>query len=88
MRSLLALAVLLSMGASFAPVAARAQIEGGQRISLPTRTVQRQHQLRVEALPVRGSGDQRLKLRHQLTVLSQRQPRTGKPLGHIQPLVF
>jgi flagella basal body P-ring formation protein FlgA len=33
MRSLLALAVLLSMGASFAPIAARAQVEGGQRIS-------------------------------------------------------
>ena len=33
MRLLLALAVLLSMGASFAPVAARAQIEGGQIIS-------------------------------------------------------
>jgi flagella basal body P-ring formation protein FlgA len=33
MRSLLALAVLLSMGASFAPIAARAQVEGGQVIS-------------------------------------------------------
>jgi flagella basal body P-ring formation protein FlgA len=33
MRTLLALAVLISMSASFAPIAARAQIESGQRIS-------------------------------------------------------
>ena len=46
-----------------------------QRLSLAAGTIEREHQLLAQPLPQRVRGDQRLDLRDQLAVASQRQLR-------------
>ena len=45
-----------------------------QRVSLPSRAVQRHHELCVEAFAVGAVGHERLEFGHQLTMVSQSQP--------------
>ena len=58
---------------------------GQQRIGLPTRAIQRQHELRPQPLPQRLLADQPLQLGHQLPMTPQPQLRLDPILQGDQP---
>ena len=55
-----------------------------ERVGLPTRAVQREHQLSAKALAQRMLADQRLELAHQPRVLARREVRVDPVLEHDQ----
>ena len=57
----------------------------GQRLRLPPRTVEREHQLSDEALPQSVLANERLELPDQLSVLTERELRVDPLLERRQP---
>ena len=56
--------------------------EDVQRVGLPTRPVERQHQLTMERLTERMLRDERLELRHEILVPAEREARFDVELQH------